>query len=99
MKKKGLAFFFIICSHALDVAFGQLFYDKPFFQSIFLFAYILGEFCSIIENVISMGYADALPSWLGKIVRSLEPRLANAVDKQLDHVGLNNEEENKEKFP
>lgn len=88
MFKKGIAFAIIILAHGLDVSFWYVLKDLPVFQSVVLCAYCCGEFGSIVENIERAGYGDALPPTLRKLFLSLEERLANAVDKKLDSVGL-----------
>ena len=88
MFKKGIAFAIIILAHGLDVSFWYVLKDLPVFQSVVLCAYCCGEFGSIVENIERAGYEDALPPTLRKLFLSLEERLANAVDKKLDSVGL-----------
>lgn len=88
MLKKGIAFAIIILAHGLDVSFWYVLKDLPVFQSVVLCAYCCGEFGSIVENIERAGYGDALPPTLRKLFLSLEERLANAVDKKLDSVGL-----------
>lgn len=95
--KKGIAFFIITLAHGLDVSFWYILKDLPIFQSVTLCAYICGEFGSIVENVERAGYGSALPPALRKIFLTLEERLANAVDKKLDAVGLEDKEEEKKK--
>lgn len=88
MFKKGIAFAIIILAHGLDVSFWYVLKGLPVFQSVVLCAYCCGEFGSIVENIERAGYGDALPPTLRKLFLSLEDRLANAVDKELDSVGL-----------
>ena len=88
MFKKGIAFAIIVLAHGLDVSFWYVLKDLPVFQSVVLCAYCCGEFGSIVENIERAGYGDALPPTLRKLFLSLEERLANAVDKKLDSVGL-----------
>lgn len=88
MFKKGIAFAIIILAHGLDVSFWYVLKGLPVFQSVVLCAYCCGEFGSIVENIERAGYGDALPPTLRKLFLSLEERLANAVDKKLDSVGL-----------
>lgn len=88
MVKKGIAFSIIILAHGLDVSFWYVLKDLPVFQSVVLCAYCCGEFGSIVENIERAGYGDALPPALRRLFLSLEERLANAVDKKLDSVGL-----------
>lgn len=88
MFKKGIAFAIIILAHGLDVSFWYVLKELPVFQSVVLCAYCCGEFGSIVENIERAGYGDALPPTLRKLFLSLEERLANAVDKELDSVGL-----------
>lgn len=95
MFKKGIAFAIIILAHGLDVSFWYVLKDLPVFQSVVLCAYCCGEFGSIVENIERAGYGDALPPTLRKLFRSLEERLANAVDKELDSVGLEDKEHHK----
>lgn len=95
MFKKGIAFAIIILAHGLDVSFWYVLKDLPVFQSVVLCAYCCGEFGSIVENIERAGYGDALPPTLRKLFLSLEERLANAVDKKLDSVGLEDKEHHK----
>lgn len=95
MVKKGIAFAIIILAHGLDVSFWYVLKELPVFQSVVLYAYCCGEFGSIVENIERAGYGDALPPTLRKLFLSLEDRLANAVDKELDSVGLEDKEHSK----
>lgn len=95
MVKKGIAFAIIILAHGLDVSFWYVLKELPVFQSVVLCAYCCGEFGSIVENIERAGYGDALPPTLRKLFLSLEDRLANAVDKELDSVGLEDKEHSK----
>ena len=95
MFKKGIAFAIIILAHGLDVSFWYVLKDLPVFLSVVLCAYCCGEFGSIVENIERAGYGDALPPTLRKLFLSLEERLANAVDKKLDSVGLEDKEHHK----
>lgn len=95
MAKKGIAFAIIILAHGLDVSFWYVLKELPVFQSVVLCAYCCGEFGSIVENIERAGYGDALPPTLRKLFLSLEDRLANAVDKELDSVGLEDKEHSK----
>lgn len=95
MVKKGIAFAIIILAHGLDVSFWYVLKELPVFQSVVLCAYCCGEFGSIVENIERAGYGDALPPTLRKLFLSLEERLANAVDKKLDSVGLEDKEHHK----
>lgn len=95
MFKKGIAFAIIILAHGLDVSFWYVLKELPVFQSVVLCAYCCGEFGSIVENIERAGYGDALPPTLRKLFLSLEDRLANAVDKELDSVGLEDKEHSK----
>ena len=95
MFKKGIAFAIIILAHGLDVSFWYVLKNLPVFQSVVLCAYCCGEFGSIVENIERAGYGDALPPTLRKLFLSLEDRLANAVDKELDSVGLEDKEHSK----
>lgn len=95
MVKKGIAFAIIILAHGLDVSFWYVLKELPVFQSVVLCAYCCGEFGSIVENIERAGYGDALPPTLRKLFLSLEDRLANAVDKELDSVGLEDKEHHK----
>lgn len=95
MFKKGIAFAIVILAHGLDVSFWYVLKDLPVFQSVVLCAYCCGEFGSIVENIERAGYGDALPPTLRKLFLSLEERLANAVDKKLDSVGLEDKEHHK----
>ena len=93
MVKKGLAFAIIILAHGLDVSFWYVLHNMPLFQSVTLCAYACGEFGSIIENIERAGYGSALPPVLRKLFLTLEDRLEHAVDKKLDAVGLDDEDE------
>lgn len=95
MVKKGIAFAIIILAHGLDVSFWYVLKGLPVFQSVVLCAYCCGEFGSIVENIERAGYGDALPPALRRLFLSLEERLANAVDKKLDAVGLEDNEHHK----
>ena len=96
MMKKCLSFGFIILAHGIDVAFVLVLRDIPLFQSITLCAYCLGEFGSVIENVDKMGYGEALPPVLRRLFLALEERVEHAVDKKLDALGLEDDEEKKD---
>ena len=93
MVKKGLAFAIIILAHGLDVSFWYVLHNMPLFQSVTLCAYACGEYGSIIENIERAGYGSALPPVLRKLFLTLENRLEHAVDKKLDAVGLEDEDE------
>ena len=95
MFKKGIAFAIIILAHGLDVSFWYVLKDLPVFQSVVLCAYCCGEFGSIVENIERAGYGDALPPTLRKLFPAPAERLANAVDKKLDSVGLEDKEHHK----
>lgn len=93
MIKKALSFAIIILSHGLDVSFWYVLNNMPIFQSITLCAYACGEFGSIVENIERAGFGDALPPVLKRIFLTMEDRFNTLVDKKLDSIGLQDEEE------
>lgn len=85
--KKFLMFMIVALSHGLDEVFQPLIHIQ-IFQSITICAYCAGEFGSLIETLERGGFGSVIPPVLRRIVKTVNERLDEKVDYELESRGL-----------
>lgn len=85
--KKVLMFGIVALAHGLDEVFAPVLHFQ-IFQSITICAYCAGEFGSLIETLERGGLGGVVPPVLRRIVKTVNERLEEKAEKELEAKGL-----------